>query len=71
MLDYGYRSKCCLAAIKVGKKKVKNSNEKITVWVCVLCGTKDVALVTKEEAWQIKNKDHLAPEIDDDNNYSE
>lgn len=70
MLDYGYRSKCCLGAIKVGNKKTK-TKEKITVWVCCVCGTKDVAIITREEARQIREKDYLNPEIDDDNNYSE
>jgi hypothetical protein len=71
MLDYGYRSACCLAAIKVGTKKIKKSTTKITVWVCCLCGTKDVKLISREEARQIREKDHLKPDIDDDNGFSE
>lgn len=50
MLDYGYRSKCCKAALRQGLKKVKKSNQKIRVWVCVSCGTKDVDIITVEEA---------------------
>lgn len=71
MLDYGYRSKCCLAPIRVGTKKIKKLNQKITVWVCCTCGTKDVAIITSEEARQIREKDYLKPDIDDDNNYTE
>jgi hypothetical protein len=43
--DYGYRSKCCFAPIRLGRKKVKNTNIKINVWVCCKCKAKDVALV--------------------------
>ncbi len=34
----------------MGKKKVKKTNEKITVWVCCVCGTKDVDIITRAEA---------------------
>jgi len=71
LLDYGYRSKCCLAAIRVGTKKIKKLDKKITVWVCCLCGTKDVAIITTEEARQIKEKDYLKPDIDDDEGFTE
>ncbi len=70
MLDYGYRSKCCKAPIRMGTKKLKKSEKKIKVWVCVACGTKDVDIIDKSEA--------LRPEPvkewwddESDNNYSE
>lgn len=50
MLDYGYRSKCCKAALRMGTKKLKKSNQKVRVWVCVSCGTKDVDIIPKAEA---------------------
>jgi hypothetical protein len=66
MLDYGYRSKCCKAALRMGLKKVKRSNQKVRVWVCVSCGTKDVEIVTKEEALQLdKPKEWWDDEPDD------
>lgn len=71
MLDYGYRSKCCLAPIRVGQKKIKRTGQKITVWVCCECKTKDVPIITRQEALDIKNKDYLKPEIDNDEGYSE
>jgi len=71
MLDYGYRSKCCLAAIRVGTKKIKKTNEKITVWVCCSCRTKDVDIITTEEARQIRGKDYLKPDIDDDKGFQD
>ena len=43
--DYGYRSRCCYAPIRVGRKKVKNSNLKIQVWVCTKCKKNDVPIV--------------------------
>lgn len=50
MLDYGYRSKCCKAPIKMGTKKITKTNQKIKVWVCCTCGTKDVDIIPKDEA---------------------
>lgn len=71
MLDYGYRSKCCLGAIRVGTKKFKKTNQKITVWVCCVCKTKDVAIISTEDARQQREKDYLKPDIDDDNGFSD
>lgn len=50
MLDYGYRSKCCLAPIRVGRKKIKNTLMKRQVWVCCKCRASDVDIITTEEA---------------------
>lgn len=50
MLDYGFRSKCCLAPIRLGRKKLPKVNQKISVWVCCTCGTKDVLIIPTEEA---------------------
>ena len=68
--DTGWRSKCCLAAIRMGSKKLKKSNQKIQVWVCCVCGTKDIFLVSREEAKQIREKDQLKPDIDDDGGFT-
>jgi hypothetical protein len=70
LLDYGYRSKCCKAAIRMGKKKITKTNEVINVWVCCACKTKDVDVITREEALQAqKPRDWWDDESDD--NYSE
>ncbi len=47
MLDYGFRSKCCYAPIKMGFKKVKNTNLKKPVWICTKCNTRDVYIIPK------------------------
>jgi hypothetical protein len=44
-LDYGYRSECCYAPIRMAKKKVKNTNLKVNIWVCCNCQKKDVGIV--------------------------
>lgn len=49
MLDYGYRSKCCKAPIRMGEKKVKKTGQTIKVWICCVCKKKDVDIVSKEE----------------------
>ncbi len=71
LLDYGYRSKCCLAPIRVGRKKIKKTGHVIEVWVCCACLTKDVRIITTAEATQVKKKDYLKPDIDDDKGFSE
>lgn len=49
MLDYGYRSKCCLATIRFGFKRVKDTKQKKTIMICNKCGTRDVSIINKEE----------------------
>lgn len=68
--DNGYRSRCCLAPIKVGSKKIKKLNQKITVWVCCSCKTKDIQIITKAEADDIRNKDHSKLEPEPDNGFN-
>ena len=48
MLDYGYRSKCCKAPIRMGTKKIAKTNQIVKVWVCCECKTKDVDIVPFE-----------------------
>lgn len=50
LLDYGYRSKCCKAPIRIGSKKIPKTKEIIKVWICCSCKTKDVAIIPYEEA---------------------
>lgn len=70
MLDYGYRSKCCKAPIRMGTKKITKTNQKIKVWVCCTCGTKDVDIISKEEALRPETKKEWWEDESDDN-YSE
>lgn len=44
-LDYGYRSRCCYAPIRLGKKTIKNTNKKIQIWICTKCKGRDVNIV--------------------------
>jgi hypothetical protein len=43
--QYGFRSACCHAPIRMGRKKVKNSSVKIHIWICCKCSKRDVSLV--------------------------
>jgi hypothetical protein len=45
MLDYGFRSRCCYAPIRLGFKKVKNTNIQKKIWICCKCKKKDVPIV--------------------------
>jgi len=44
-LEFGFRSACCHAPIRMGKKKVKNTRQTLKVWVCTNCGKRDVDIV--------------------------
>lgn len=44
-LDYGYRSRCCYAPIRLGKKLVKNTSIKLSIWICTKCKARDVNIV--------------------------
>lgn len=50
MLDYGYRSKCCKAPIKMGFKKIKDTKQRKAIWICTKCDSRDINIITKEEA---------------------
>jgi len=47
MLDYGYRSACCKAPIRLGTKKNSKTNIKFNIWICVKCGSRDVEIIPK------------------------
>lgn len=44
-LDYGYRSKCHYAPIRLGRRKIKGTNKQINIWVCTQCKKRDVDIV--------------------------
>lgn len=44
-LDNGYRSKCCYAPLRLGKKKIKNSNVKVNLYICTRCQKRGVDIV--------------------------
>ena len=48
MLDYGARSRCCRAPIRLGFKKYKLGNIKRQVWVCTKCRRSDVDIISQQ-----------------------
>jgi len=44
-LDNGFRSECCFAPIRMGRKKVKNTKLTVNIWICCNCQKKDVGIV--------------------------
>ena len=48
MLDYGCRSKCCSAPIRLGRKKLTKLNKTINVWICTKCGSRDIDIIPKD-----------------------
>lgn len=44
MLEYGYRSMCCKAPIRLGKKKSNNITKK--VWVCTKCRKSNINIIS-------------------------
>lgn len=71
MLDYGYRSKCCKAPLRMGKKKVKKTQQIMDVWVCCACKTKDVDIIPKEEALSQSAAPRLIVDMPSDRSYDE
>ena len=67
MVDYGYRSKCCKAPIRMGKKRVLKLGKEIRVWICCACKTKDVDIISKEEALRPESTKKWWEDEDDDN----
>jgi len=53
MLDYGSKSRCCRAPIRLGFKKSKLSLNKHQVWVCTKCRRSDIDIISNED---IKNQ---------------
>jgi hypothetical protein len=49
MLDYGYRSRCCRAPIRLAFKKSSLSNIKHQVWACTKCRRTDVDIISNKE----------------------
>jgi len=47
-LDYKYRSKCCFAPIRLGKKTLKGTKQLVKIWICCKCGGRDVDIIPKD-----------------------
>lgn len=58
MLEYGYRSRCCFAPIRLGTKTVKKTNTRLKIWICTKCGKRDTDIIPKDqpESQEIKYK---------------
>jgi hypothetical protein len=50
MLNYGAKSRCCRAPIRLGFKKSKFSKIKHTTWVCTRCHRSDIDIISDQEA---------------------
>ena len=72
MLDYGYRSICCYATIRIGTKKVKGTTIKKKIWICNSCGKRDVSLVeytgktVPEQTRKIQERQQFVPDMDEE-----
>lgn len=49
MLDYGYKSICCKAPIKISFKRIKDIRERKAIWVCTKCQSRDVNIIANED----------------------
>lgn len=43
--DNGYRSACCFAPIRLGKRKIKSTNLTVKIWICCKCEKRDVNII--------------------------
>lgn len=53
MTDYPYiennvRSKCCLAPVRLGWKTITKTKQRLKIWICVRCKTRDVDIISRE-----------------------
>lgn len=48
-LDFGYRSTCCYAPIRLGKKKIKKTKLTVNIWICCNCEKRDVNIVERNK----------------------
>jgi hypothetical protein len=66
--DYGYRSRCCYAPIRLGRKKIKKTNQLIPVWVCTKCRSRNVDIVeytkegTSKSSQKLSNRSSFIPD---------
>lgn len=65
MLDYGYRSKCCYAPIRVGWKNLKNTKMRVQIWICCKCKKRDVDLVQYNKNGPSESTRFIAEEPED------
>jgi hypothetical protein len=47
MLDYGFRSRCCRAPLRLGKSKKNNIIK--SVWVCTKCRKANVDIISNDD----------------------
>jgi len=62
-LDYGYRSKCCYAPIRIGRKKVKNSSLRIKIWICCKCKARNVQLIKYTKGGILKSTEEFQESV--------
>lgn len=43
--DNGFRSKCCYAPIRMGRRKIKKTNLTVNIWICCNCEKRDVDII--------------------------
>jgi hypothetical protein len=63
--DNGYRSACCYAPIKLGRKKIKSTNLKVKIWVCCKCGKRDVNILEYNKLGEsVSTRVGFVPDVD-------
>lgn len=43
--DNGYRSVCCYAPIRLGKRIIKKTSLTVNIWICCKCQKRDVNII--------------------------
>lgn len=42
-------SACCHAPLRLGHKTLTKSQERVKIWICTRCKTRDVNIISKED----------------------
>lgn len=53
--DNGYRSVCCYAPIKLGKRTIKKTNLTVSIWICCKCQKRDVNIIEYNKKGRVKS----------------
>lgn len=57
-LDFGVRSKCCLAPIRFGTKENKKTKQRKKIFICCKCRSRDVDIIDVKD---IDSQDKKTP----------
>lgn len=62
--DNGYRSACCYAPIRLGRRKIKSTNLEVKIWICCKCQKRDVNIIEYTKKGVVQSTRSFAEDVD-------